>query len=83
MYLITLLILENYTGNKSKIIFCTATLGDLYYFGLEDMDEPSVEEYEIVEEEMRRKLYLYSNEGCYGLVQRYLNIEKNIVNKQK
>ena len=47
------------------------------------MDEPSVEEYEIVEEEMRRKLYLYSNEGCYGLVQRYLNIEKNIVNKQK
>ena len=74
-------ILENSAGNKARIVFCTATLGDLYYFGLDDMDELSVEEYEIAEEEMRRKLYPYSNKNRDDLVQRYLNIEKNIANR--
>ena len=60
-------ILESSIGNKARIMLCKGTLGDLYYFGLEDLDELSVEEYKIVEEKMKQKLYPYLPKVCYNL----------------
>lgn len=76
-------ILENSKGNKTRTIFCVAVLGDLYYFGLDDLDELSIEEYEIEEKKIKQKLSLYTGKIGKELIKKCEDKEETLDLKLK